>query len=54
MGGLPNHKYAIEVSTDLVNWTTLTTVTATEEGAILFLDDQAGSFGKRYYCARAL
>jgi uncharacterized repeat protein (TIGR02543 family) len=47
--GLP---YTIEVSTDLVNWTPLTTQTASN-GTLSFVDSQARNFTHRFYRAKA-
>lgn len=34
--GIPTHQYDVQVSTDMVNWSTLTTVTAAGNGIILY------------------
>jgi uncharacterized repeat protein (TIGR02543 family) len=43
--------YAIEVSSDLITWTTLTTLTATN-GTLNFNDAEAKNFGQRFYRAK--
>ena len=53
MAGVPNQTYLIQASTNLVNWTTLNTVTADPEGIIEFLDSAAMDYHYRFYRAEA-
>jgi hypothetical protein len=53
MGGMPGQVYQVQVSTDLLNWVLLETVTATPTGIISVLDDAAKSFPHRFYRAVA-
>ncbi len=53
MAGIPNHGYQIQASTNLVDWTTLNTVTADPEGIIEFLDASAINYPQRFYRAEA-
>jgi alpha-tubulin suppressor-like RCC1 family protein len=48
--GQPNGVYRIESSTNLVNWTALTTSFSTK-GVIRFVDPQAGASAQRFYRA---
>ena len=50
--GLPEQRYILEVSSDLVNWTELSTVTTDGTGRVQFRDSQAAQFSSRYYRAR--
>jgi hypothetical protein len=53
MAGIPNQVYQIQASTNLVNWTTLNTVTADPAGIIEFLDAAAIEYPRRFYRAEA-
>ena len=46
--GIPGHQYNIQVSSDLLNWTTLDTVTAAPNSIILYTDTNANT-SQRYY-----
>jgi hypothetical protein len=50
--GIGGWTYTIQASTDLVNWTPLTTFVATN-GATQIVDPAAGSFSHRFYRATA-
>jgi uncharacterized repeat protein (TIGR01451 family) len=47
----PGERYVIQTSTDLVNWTTLTTVTANTSGVINYTDSSATGESRRFYRA---
>lgn len=49
--GIPGRSYEVQRSTDLNNWTTLTTVTAASNGAIVFIDNSPPS-GSGFYRLR--
>ena len=49
--GIPGRAYEVQRSTDLNNWTTLTTVTAASNGAIVFIDNSPPS-GSGFYRLR--
>ncbi|MGA2175973.1 MAG: MBG domain-containing protein [Verrucomicrobiota bacterium] len=53
MAGIPNRVYQIQASTNLVVWTTLSTVTADPAGIIEFLDAAAKDYPHRFYRAVA-
>jgi hypothetical protein len=53
MSGIPNQVYQIQVSTDLVHWTNLNTVTADATGIIEYLDAAATEYPHRFYRAEA-
>jgi hypothetical protein len=53
LGGTPGQVYQIQVSTDLVNWVLLETVTATPTGIMSVVDDAAKNFPHRFYRAVA-
>jgi hypothetical protein len=50
-GGTPGSVYEIQVSTNLVDWTVLATVTATSTGIIEILDTDARNYPQRFYRA---
>jgi alpha-tubulin suppressor-like RCC1 family protein/subtilisin-like proprotein convertase family protein len=47
--GIPGVSYVLEASTDLVQWTQLTSATAGANGLFVLIDAQAGNFTNRYY-----
>jgi alpha-tubulin suppressor-like RCC1 family protein len=47
--GIPGVTYVLEASTDLVQWTQLTSATAGANGLFVLIDSQAGNFTSRYY-----
>lgn len=49
--GQPDTTFAIDASTNLVNWTALKT-NITTSGSFDFIDDRSGAFGARYYRGR--
>jgi len=53
MAGIPNRVYQIQASTNLVDWTTLNTVTADPTGIIELLDAAAINYPHRFYRAEA-
>ncbi len=53
LGGTPNAVYDVEVSTDLLNWSLLETVTASPTGIIGVLDVAAKNMPYRFYRAVA-
>jgi hypothetical protein len=53
LGGIPGQVYDVEVSTDLVNWVLLETVTASSTGIISVLDAAAKNFPYQFYRAVA-
>jgi hypothetical protein len=53
MGGTPGGVYLVQASTDLVNWTTIETVTASPMGIISVLDNEVANYPYRFYRAVA-
>jgi hypothetical protein len=53
LAGVPGQVYLIQVSTDLVNWTDLSTATADSMGIIRVLDAAARNCPQRFYRAKA-
>jgi hypothetical protein len=53
MGGIPGRTYRIETTTDLGQWTLLTTVVANAQGVIDVVDTAARSSDRRFYRAVA-
>ena len=53
MGGTPGRSYQFMVSTNLADWTVLTTVTATSTGLVEALDPEAKQHPIRFYRAVA-
>jgi hypothetical protein len=53
MSGTPGRSYQIMVSTNLTNWTVLTTVTATSTGLVEASDAEAKQYSMRFYRAVA-
>ena len=51
LNGQANQSYILEISTNLTNWTTLTTFTATN-AAMPFTDTTATNAPQRFYRAR--
>jgi surface antigen len=49
MQGTPGGSYAVQVSTDMRNWTFLTNTTATDTGVVAVEDSGATSFKSRFY-----
>ena len=49
LAGVPGQTYLIQVSTDLVNWTDLSTATADSMGIIRVLDAAAKNCPQRFY-----
>jgi hypothetical protein len=47
--GQANQTYAIQVSSDLSNWTPLTNVTTAADGTVDFIDTGASSISRRFY-----
>ena len=47
--GAPGRWHTVKTSADLVNWTTLGTVLAGENGTFTFDDLAAGIIGRRFY-----
>jgi hypothetical protein len=47
--GVPGTTYAIEASTDLVNWTVVGTAQAGPNGLFQFPDVNTGQYPQRYY-----
>jgi hypothetical protein len=45
----PHERYMLQASTDLVNWTTLSTVTASEDGVIDYDDAGSANQNVRFY-----
>jgi hypothetical protein len=50
--GQPSQNYGIQVSTDLVNWTTVTTNTSSLTGVFTFTDSNTNSPGRFYRAIR--
>jgi len=48
---VPGRSYALEASTNLAEWETISKLTASN-GRVQFVDMQAPDFGKRYYRTR--
>jgi hypothetical protein len=53
LAGTPGQVYQVQVSSDLLNWVLLETVTATPTGIIGVLDAAAKNFPYRFYRAVA-
>ncbi|MBI2929695.1 MAG: S8 family serine peptidase [Verrucomicrobia bacterium] len=51
LNGTPGRTYLIEATTDLVNWTPVSTNTTAEDGTFRFVDAQYQPLGWRYYRA---
>ena len=51
MGVNPGATYEVQATADLVNWTTIRTVTATSTGVIDALDSDARNYPQRFYRA---
>src|SRR5258706_530866 len=49
--GQPSQAYEIQASTDLTNWTVISTNQTSGSGALAFADPQAGQFRDRFYRA---
>src|SRR5260221_4210596 len=49
--GQPSQAYEIQASTDLTNWTVISTNQTSGSGALTFADPQAGQFRQRFYRA---
>jgi hypothetical protein len=47
--GIPGHSYDIQVSSNMQDWTTLTTVAAAPNGLILYTDTSPQGSGQRFY-----
>jgi hypothetical protein len=47
--GNSGHVYAIQASTNLVEWATVSTCTADAEGNVTFTDPDAGKYPNRFY-----
>ena len=53
LAGTPNQEYDVQVSSDLLNWALLESVTASPSGIISVLDALAKNFPYRFYRAVA-
>jgi len=52
--GEPGRRYAVEISTDLEQWTEISRVTARTDGSVAFKDPQPPTHTARYYRARGI